>query len=147
MATIHRLKTACTGFARKTNTIANKKRELKALAEPLKEDKQTIVELMRASSINLCESGGMVFELKETSKKPTVTCKVMLQLFAEFLGNDDDYQRFVQRLDQFRDTNTTSSTVLKTKVVKEKPHALGMAPPATESDDDDATEDLDEIFS
>ena len=147
MTTIHRLKSACTGFARKTNTIANKKLEIKALVEPLKQDKDTIVELMKSASLQSCEASGIVFEIKEAPKKPTLTSKVILQLLAEFHNNDDDYQRFVQRLDQYRDTNVTTATTLKTRKAKDRPQAIGVAATDDDNDEDDGADDLDEIFN
>ena len=148
MSDIVRLNNVCKGFVKKTTSIANKRKEIRQLSEPLKEDKDTIVQLMQSAGISSCTSTGMEFHLKPTTKKPTLTTKVLLGMFAEFLNNDDEFQRFQSRITNFRETNTTTEYALKTKPLKDN-QPLGLPQAESDDDDDNSIEhgaELDEIF-
>jgi hypothetical protein len=149
MSDIVRLNNVCKGFVKKTTSIANKRKEIKQLSEPLKEDKDTIVQLMQSAGISSCTSTGMEFHLKPTTKKPTLTTKVLLGLFADFLNNTDEFQRFQSRITSFRETNTTTEYTLKTKPLKDQAQPLGLPSNASDDEDADSIEhgaELDEIF-
>jgi hypothetical protein len=150
MSDLVRLNSLCKAFVRRNSALVEKKKEIKTLSQPIKEDKEAILELMNSNRIPSCSSGGFVFTVKSSIKKPTLTTKVLLQLVHEQFG-EDQYQLLQQRIARFRDQNSTTVHTLTTKEMKEGGGGGGGAAAAAVEDDNDEGDDegddtVDDLF-
>lgn len=150
MSDLVRLNSLCKAFVRRNSALVEKKKEIKTLSQPIKEDKEAILELMNSNRIPSCSSGGFVFTVKSSVKKPTLTTKVLLQLVHEQFG-EDQYQLLQQRITRFRDQNSTTVHTLTTKEMKEGGGGAAAAAAVEEhelhsDEEDDGDETVDDLF-
>jgi hypothetical protein len=145
MAHLVKLNAACKSYMTRSASIADKKREIKELSSPLREDTATILDLMTSAGLPSCTSGDLEFHRKESVKKPVVSAKVILQLLGEFLNDDDRFQAFTSRLAQYRESNASTHTSLAVKKRKDAPMTLGGLAGAVDASDA-AADALDDLF-
>lgn len=148
MSDLVRLNSLCKAFVRRNSALVQKKKEIKTLSQPIKEDKEAILELMNSNRIPSCSSGGFVFTVKSSVKKPTLTTKALLQLVHEQFG-EDNYQLLQQRITRFREQNSTTVHTLTTKEMKEGGASAAAAVEENElhsDEEEDGDETVDDLF-
>lgn len=144
MSDLIRLNTLCKSFVRRNDALSQKKLEVKTLTEPMKEEREAIMEIMKGQNIPSCASSGFVFTIKSSVKKPTVTTKVLLQITKEFIG-EDAFQELQQRITRYRESSSTTVHTLTTRAMKDTqpaPAHLGTGVSDNDEGDDETVDDL-----